>query len=226
MDDRLPLADAVHPDPRLIYRVMESSTEGLAHMPGGVRGPGLQTQVDLVRLHKMVEAHRAAGKFFGFVKGGTQHLRQRMRTGRLHDAQAGRQHRVIPPHRRFGLLACGDIHHHEAALLPLFGGVGLDMHLPRGVRFVEQRHLAAPVRLACQDFLQQGFESGLVGLGYENAQLPAHQPGAFRPQQGRPGQVDHADMPAAVQRRVAYRRKVIQIGVPLQTRFHLRPRPP
>ena len=70
MDDRSAFPDAVHPDARLIDRVMKPDPHGFAHVADGVCGIGLKCEGDLVIIHKMEEPNIAAGERLGLVDRG------------------------------------------------------------------------------------------------------------------------------------------------------------
>src|SRR3990172_1163497 len=62
--------------------------------------------------------------------------------------------------------------------------------------------------------------------GNETPEATVHQPGAFPPEQARPGEVHLADGPVAAEGHVAHGRKMVEVFVPFPPRLHLRPRLP
>ena len=128
-------------------------------------------------------------------------------------------------HLGLGLFARGDVRQHDAALLPVLRSRGRELHVLRPLAFIPEGELAYFLRLERECFFQEGLETTPVRLANEIPKPPARQPGAFRPQHARPGQVQLADRPVAAKGHVAHRGKIVELGVALQPRFHLRPRP-
>ena len=122
------------------------------------------------------------------------------------------------------LLALGDVHDHGAAFLPVLRDRSRNVHIERPFSFIKERHLAHLLRLARKYFFQEGFEAGPVRLAHESPKTPTYQPGAFHPQQARPGQIHLADRPVAAKGQVAHRGKIVELGVALQPRLRFCPR--
>jgi len=78
VDHRLACQDAIHPDARMVHRVVLSCAFRLAHHPVGVRGPDLKRQRLLVRHQEVVEADATARERLRLIQRGAQHFLQRV----------------------------------------------------------------------------------------------------------------------------------------------------
>ena len=143
-----------------------------------------------------------------------------------------RQHgeEVVPPavnllQRFLDALQLRNVHEHRAAVFPILGGSGLDVHEHRLTAFNLERDVAGFLGPAREDLLEESVKDAAGALGDEEPEPPPHQPGALQFEQARPGEIRLADIAFPAEGKVADRREVIELGVALQSRLQFRPRP-